>query len=349
MQDNKWMLLQLFAGEGAAGGTGAGDGGGEAPATGVSDADAGYQRLRELGVPEDKIRKRAKKPAVSLPEGAVRTAAEPAQTKQAQEQAAAVQQPTEEKPAETPPRMSWDDIVKDPEYNQQIQKMMQDRVRKSKVAEDNMSKLAPALEILAKRHNMDAANLDYEALASAISNDDAYYEGKAVELGVPTETVKKTEQQAAQAAIDQRKQNENLQDQMLQQHHNSLLRQAEDMKKVFPNFDLSKELQNPTFLRMTAPNSGLSVEDAYYAVHRKEIQAMSTQVTAHVTAEKISNAIASGTNRPQENGTSAQAPSVTTFDYSKASAEQRNAIKAAIRQAAARGEKLYPGTFRKEK
>ena len=50
MFKNKWLNLQLFAGEGA------GDGG-EGAATGVSAVDPGQQRLLELGVPADKIRK----------------------------------------------------------------------------------------------------------------------------------------------------------------------------------------------------------------------------------------------------------------------------------------------------
>ena len=42
-------------------------------------------------------------------------------------------------------------------------------------------------------------------------------------------------------------------------------------------------------------------------------------------------------------GTTRQAPSVATFDYSKASKAEREALKARIREAAARGEKIYPG------
>ena len=60
-------------------------------------------------------------------------------------------------------------------------------------------------------------------------------------------------------------------------------------------------------------------------------------------AEQMSNAIRSGQARPVENGTQAQAPSVTTFDYAHASREQREALKRQIREAAARGQKIYPG------
>lgn len=115
------------------------------------------------------------------------------------------------------------------------------------------------------------------------------------------------------------------------------------MKATFPNFDLRKELQNPAFARMTSPNVGVSVEDAYYAVHRREIQAAAMQVTAQKTAQKISNSIQAGQRRPAENGTSGQAASVTSFDYSKASKAEREALKQRIRAAAARGEKIYPG------
>ena len=121
-------------------------------------------------------------------------------------------------------------------------------------------------------------------------------------------------------------------------------REGEALKKVFPQFDLRTELQNPAFARMTAPGTGImSVEDAYRAVHRKEIEAAQSQVIAQQTAQKISNAIQAGSRRPDENGTSGQGPSVATFDYSKASREQREDLKQRIRAAAARGEKLYPG------
>jgi hypothetical protein len=90
---------------------------------------------------------------------------------------------------------------------------------------------------------------------------------------------------------------------------------------------------------MTSPNVGLSVEDAYYAVHRNEIQRAAMQVTAQTVAKKISNDIQAGSRRPNENGTSGQAPSVTTFDYRSMSPEQRRALKDRIYS----GEKIYPG------
>ena len=320
----KRLNLQLFAGEGT------GDGGGEGAATGVSAVDPGQQRLLELGVPADKIRKnRAYKPNAA--------AAKPVEQKQStqqeqkQEQAAAADNPTEEKKPDAPNRMSWDEIMADPEYNKQMQAVVQSRLRSAKGAEDALGKLTPALELLARQHNLDPANIDYEALANAISNDESFYEQKALEMGVSVETAKKFDQKERDDARQQR----TLEQQKFQNHIMKLEQQGEALKRVFPNFDLRTELQNPAFARMTSPNVGISVEDAYYAVHRNEIQTAAMQVTA----QKISNAIQAGSRRPDENGTSGQAPSVTTFDYRSMSPEQRRALKDRIYS----GEKIYPG------
>ena len=352
MHNNKWFWLQLFAGEGGGGGTGgsgagasAGGEGGEGGAvSGVNDGVAAeHQRLLELGVPEEKLRKRAKRASAKLPEGAVRTA--PKEAAQPQQQVAtATENPTEDKTKDaTPARMSWEEIMADPEYNKQMQAVVQSRLRNAKAAEESLAKMTPALELLARRHGMDTANMDYDALAKAISDDDSYYEDLALEKGVTLETAKRIDQQERDHARQQREEARNLEQQRLQNHFVKLEQQGEALKKVFPKFDLRTELKNPVFARMVGPNVGVSVEDAYHAVHRREIMQAGMQVTAQQTAQKISNAIQAGSRRPDENGTTGQSASVTTFDYSKASKAQRDALKREIYAAKARGEKLYPG------
>lgn len=337
MKYNFKLDLQLFGGEGAAG-----DGGAGGAATGVGGEQsaapaAEEQRLRELGVPEHVLNKRAnrksaKKSAVSA------QAAAPAEAEVQQD--AAAQQPTEASddtdaaPAASP-RMTWDEIMADPEYNKQMQATVQQRLRGAKSAEENLGKLAPAIELLAKKYGMDMNNMDYDALAKAIGDDDSYYEDEALRRG---KTIEQTKQDVQKEQADAREQR-TLEQKRIHDHIESLERQSEQMKKVFPNFDLRKELQDPRFARMTSPSGGLSVEDAYYAIHRKEIQAAGMQVTAQMTAQKMSNAIQSGQRRPVENGTSGKAASTTSFDYRSANKEQREAFKKRIYS----GEKIYPG------
>lgn len=335
-------LLQLFAegeGEGASGAAGT------QPA---NAADAERQRLLELGVPEEKLNRRARYRA--------QTNAQPVP-----QQDAAAESPTDgddktepstdgtnkndnsEEAEKKSARMTWEEIKADPEYNKEISAIVSQRVKAAKASEEALQKLTPALEVLARKYGLDADKLDYDALAKAVSDDSSYYENRALEMGVPVETAKRIDQQERDAARQKRIEQDALERQRIEQHIAKLQREGEALKQTFPNFNLRQELSNPVFARMTSPGVGLSVADAYYAVHRGEIQAASMEVAAKKTAEKLSNAIVANSGRPQENGTSSQAPSVSTFDYRKMSKAQREDLKRRIRDAAARGEKLYPG------
>lgn len=324
----KWQLLQLFAGEGAgSSGASGGDGSGAgAAATGEGSVDAGHQRLLELGVPESKIRKPRAKQASPLPDGAIRNQPQ-AQATPAQQAAAADDKPAQMETA--PTRMSWDEIVKDPEYNAELQKIIKARVKDDGQNKAILEILAPAIKHLAQEHGLDPENVDHTALVKAITGE---YEDKALEMGVSKETAMKLDQQ--QRTLEQQK---------FQNHILKLEQQGQAFKAIVPNFDLRSEMQNPTFARLTSPSVGLSVEDAFYAVHRKEMQAQSMQVAAQQATQMISNAIQSGTHRPDETGTTSQAPSVSKFDYKNATPAQRKALKDEIRRAAAEGRKIYPG------
>ena len=276
MNRNHWQALQLFAEEGAV--------------TGEEAAAAG-QRLRELGVPEEKIRK----------------------TKAQREAAQEAPSPEGQAAADTDSRnrLTWEQILKDPEYNAQLQKIIRSRVKEEGRNKAILETLDPALRQLAAQHGLDPENLNHAALAEAITRQN-----------MPQETPQ----------------------QRFAGHIRKLQQQAQDFQRAVPGFDLRQELRNPLFARLTSPGVGLSVEDAFYAVHRKAIQEKSMEAAARQATRMVSNAIASGSHRPEESGTAAQAPSVSRFDYRNATPEQRKALKDAIRKAAAEGRKIYPGS-----
>ena len=275
-----WQQLQLFSEEK------------EAPAaSGEKAADAGQQRLRELGVPEEKLRRHRTR----------QEASQPGEAAGPEGQAAAE--------GETRDRLTWEQILKDPEYNAQIQKIVRARVKEEGKHKAILDALDPALRQLAKQHGLDPEHVDHGALAAAITG----------------------QQQTPGRAMQ------------FESHIRKLQQQEKEFQTIVPGFDLGQELRNPLFARLTSPGVGLSVEDAFYAVHRRAMQEQSMQAAARQAARMISNAIASGSRRPQESGTAAQAPSVSRFDYRSATPEQRKALKDAIRRAAAEGRKLYPG------
>ena len=206
-------------------------------------------------------------------------------------------------------RMTWEQVKADPEYSGKMQEMVKARLQSAKQAGEDLERLAPAIRTLARSYGLDPESPDYEALAHAVGNDRRF---------APRPR-----------------------DAGLRQHFDSLVQQGKTMMEKYPDFDLQRELQNPAFVRLTAPRMGVSVEDAYHTIHRRRLE----RDAAERSARQISNAIRSGALRPEENGTSAAAPTVTAFDYRSASRQQREALKQAIRLASARGEKLYPGEY----
>lgn len=124
----------------------------------------------------------------------------------------------------------------------------------------------------------------------------------------------------------------------IRSHYDGMHRQAAEMAGRYPEFDLQKELDNPTFLRLTGPEIGLPLEDAYMAMHHREL----TRAIAERSRQELANSIRAGSARPMEHGMGAKAPAMVTFDYKNASKSQRAAFKKQIFDAAARGEKIYP-------
>lgn len=248
--------------------------------TGESAADPGQQRLMDLGVPAGILERRAEN--------------------KGQDAAAPVK--TEEK------RMSWEQIMADPEYNSRMQAVVRSRLKEARQSQEALEKLTPGLEALARQEAMDPGSLDYDALAGAL----------------------------------EKKFRQDTQRDRIREHFQELQRQATELRKQFPDFDLSVQLQDPAFLRMTSPGTGISVENAYFALHRDALQSAAMEMAAKKTAELISNNIRANGRRPEENGLSAQAPTVNTFDYRNASPRQRADLKKRILEASAQGRKLYP-------
>lgn len=128
----------------------------------------------------------------------------------------------------------------------------------------------------------------------------------------------------------------------LMRHFVSLRRQEAELKKLFPSFDLMTEVrENPAFARMTSPGGGMSVEQAFYAIHGREIMAEGMRVATEKAAQQLSASVRANAARPAESGGREAAP-VNAFDYGKLSKNERDAFKQELRQKWARGEKVYP-------
>ena len=82
-------------------------------------------------------------------------------------------------------------------------------------------------------------------------------------------------------------------------------REAEDMKKIYPSFDLEKECRDPRFTKLAA--AGLGIRGAYEAVHHNELLAGAMQYAADRVFEAARSGVGSASLRPEENGTAGEA------------------------------------------
>ena len=339
------LNLQLFADGGGTGDGGAAPAGeGGAATAGVSAVDPA-RRLEELGVPQDKIksRHRAKSAAASV---LAATAQQNTVNAAPEGQAAADSNSvTEEPKSTTAQRMTWEEIMADPEYNKSMQQTVANRLRSAKGAEEMLDKLAPLLEAVGARHGIDVsdrANLDVDALLRAVNADPSYYEAKADELGTTTEMARNMSELERLRKEKEERNKVDLMTQKRQEHFQRLSQQAADLKAKVPSFDLMTEMKNPRFAAMTGPGSLLSVEDAYFAIHRQEMLNNAQQNAMQEAERKLASVRQKNASRPVENGASSQGASIGSMDYGKLSKDQRKAFKQDLQERWSRGERVLP-------
>ena len=235
----------------------------------------------------------------------------------------------------TDPNAEFEKLIKGQykqQYDQKVQDTIQKRLKGTRETVEKYTALQPVLEILAKKHGVDAGDID--ALTKAIEADDSYFEQEAMELGMSVKQLK--ELRAAQREnVNLRRQ---IQEQKNQENaektYSTWLQQAEETKKVYPGFDLNAETENPKFMELL--NSNIDVRTAYEVLHMNEIIPAAMQFSAKTVESKLANKIASGASRPAENGMNSGSAAVVKSDVSQLTKADRQEI---IRRVA-RGEKI---------
>jgi hypothetical protein len=255
--------------------------------------------------------------------------------KQAEETAPAaevVENPTEDRNAkfEALIKGEYKDL-----YDQRMQDTVQKRLKSSKETVDKYNALSPTLEILAKKYGVDAS--DVEALNKAIEEDDSYFEEEALEKGITVQQLKEIRKMEKENADLKRQMEEQNRKENANKLYAQWMEQADQVKAVYPSFDLRQEVQNPQFVNLLRSN--VDVRTAYEVIHKDEIIPAAMQFTAKAVEQKIANKIIANGARPSENGNSSQGASVTKSDVSQLTKADRAEIALRV----ARGEKISFG------
>ncbi len=180
-------------------------------------------------------------------------------------------------------------------YGDDVKGAVKDRFKNQEDANKKLESMQPMLKALMKRTGVSTV----EELQNLIENDDGMYQEEADAAGMPVEAYKKMvklQQEHdeavanAQRAEEQRKNRE---------HIEGLYRQAEELKQLFPDFDLDKEMENEEFFRMTAPG-GFTVKQAFYALHGEELGPQLMAYGVQQGKDQITRSIQANARRPVE-------------------------------------------------
>lgn len=225
------------------------------------------------------------------------------------------------------------------QYEARVKQAIDKRFKRAKEAEENYARVTPLLEKLATKYNKDVS--DIEGILSASDEDDSYYEDAAYDAGMSVESFKaKLQEEREIASLRAFKQEQEQREQRAAQF-NAWVQQAEQLKAIYPGFDLKAEFENPQTSRdfISMLQSGVPVQTAYQAVHFNDLVNQAAVQTAQDVKTKTVNSIRANGMRPVENGLSAQTPAVQRTDINSLSRTDINSLF----ERAARGEKI---TFR---
>lgn len=235
----------------------------------------------------------------------------------------------------TDPNAEFEKLIKGQykqQYDQKVQDTIQKRLKGTRETVEKYTALQPVLEILAKKHGVDAGDID--ALTKAIEADDSYFEQEAMELGMSVKQLKELRAAQRENADLRRQIQERQKQENAEKIYSTWMQQAEETKKVYPGFDLRAELGNSKFLDLL--NSNIDVRTAYEVLHKDDIIPAAMQFAAKTVESKIASKIASGASRPAENGMNSGSAAVVKSDVSQLTKADRQEI---IRRVA-RGEKI---------
>ena len=217
-------------------------------------------------------------------------------------------------------------------YTEETQRIIDRRFREARNLEERAAKQQPVIDMLMQRYKI--ADGDLGKLAAAVENDNAYWSEAAEEAGMSVEQYKQFQklqrENAALLRAQRMRQNQQAAQQQLQKWYS----EGEQVKAVYPNFDLGAESKNPQFISML--KAGVPVQHAYEVIHMDEIKAGVAQSTARQTEKQVVDGIRAKGNRPAENGTSSQSAFTVKDDPHKWTKQDR----AEVARRVARGETI---------
>jgi len=170
------------------------------------------------------------------------------------------------------------------QFRKRTQSIIDKRFKETKQLEEFKSSVAPLMEKLNEKYNIE--NGDVKGLTEKIFSEENEIDSK--------NTIKE-------------KQN-NLKDQV-----SLWVKETDEIKEIYPDFDLKNELKNSTLFGKLLYN-GVPLKTTFEVIHKDEIIGGAMSYTAQKVREQVVKGIEAKGRRPLENGIASESGIVTVTD-----------------------------------
>ena len=232
----------------------------------------------------------------------------------------------EQQPAEKGIEEEWNELKKGKFrdlYGADVKNAITERFKNQTDANAQLEQMKPMLDVLMKKAGVQTV----EELSNYVLDDDSLYEEDAEAHGMTVSAYKEFLRLQKENEEARARQEQFDRDQFMRQHLSKLATQADEMKTRFPDFNLDRELENDAFRRMVAPNVGMSVEQAYFAVHHDELMPQAISYGMQQARSRISRDLQANARRPVEGAmTGGQPADNVGIDPKKMSREEREQL-----------------------
>lgn len=218
------------------------------------------------------------------------------------------------------------------EFAERTQQIINRRFRETKQMETQLSDQAEVMQLLAGKYGVDSK--DIKGLLSAINQDDAFFEDEAAKAGLSVKQYKEMRRLQDKANALQQQLQEAKQQKQAQETYAQWMREADQVKQVYPDFNFQQELQNEQFGRLL--RVGIPVMTAYQAIHNDELMQRGMMAASNSAAAAAAKTIQAQRGRPAENGANAGGAVNFKPDVHKLTAKERRELA----QRAMRGETI---------
>lgn len=180
------------------------------------------------------------------------------------------------------------------DFDAEVQGIINNRLKKAKVfeagAREYRDKTAAVFEALAVKYGIDPNDVD--SIVAAVQDDDSYYADEALERGMEVNDFRHLKQM-------ERENQQAREERAMREQMDQWYRQADEARQVYPQFDLSAEMQNDEFRYLA--QKGVPLKTVYEIVHKDDVIAAAMKYASDQTAQKMQLSAQQNAQRPDEN------------------------------------------------